>query len=76
MKNGYIIKAESCTKDAEGNVMFDGPVNTDDERKSVPEEYRDTLKQLEGDGKGNFHFKHQFRVQPQQPPKPKLQKTP
>lgn len=63
-------------KDAGGNVMFDGPVNTDDERKSVPEEYRDTLKQLEGDGKGNFHFKHQFRVQPQQPPKPKLQKTP
>ncbi|MFT5122951.1 MAG: hypothetical protein ACI97B_001583 [Verrucomicrobiales bacterium] len=63
--------------DPQGNVMFDGPVNTEEERKSIPEAYRATLKQLEGDGKGNFKFQQKFNAPRAQPkPQPKLQKKP
>ena len=35
-------------KDAEGKVLFDGPVNTEEERKAVPAELRPKLEAMEG----------------------------
>jgi len=34
--------------DSSGAVLFEGPVNTDDERNAVPAEYRDGLREMEG----------------------------
>lgn len=45
-------------EDADGKVLFDGPVNSDDERAKVPEELRDNLRQME-----NNEFRHQFNPQ-------------
>jgi membrane-associated protease RseP (regulator of RpoE activity) len=45
-------------EDTNGKVLFDGPVNNDAERAKVPEELRDTLRQME-----NNEFRHQFNPQ-------------
>jgi hypothetical protein len=34
-------------KDKEGNPVFDGPINTEEERAQVPEQYRDVLDNIE-----------------------------
>lgn len=34
-------------KDSKGKVIFDGPVNTDEEKEKVPKEYRGRLEQIE-----------------------------
>lgn len=57
-------------KDPSGNVLFDGPVNTDEEKKKVPEEVRDMLDQLESGQGGSFRINIQPGGGPALPPPP------
>lgn len=57
-------------RDRAGNVIFEGPVNTDEEKKKVPEEIRDMLDQLDSGEGPNFQFKIQPGGGPALPPPP------
>ena len=57
-------------KDPGGKVLFDGPVNTDEEKKKVPEEIRDILEQLESGQGGGFRINIQPGGGPALPPPP------
>lgn len=46
-------------RDPDGNIVFEGPYNTDEDKKAVPEEYRDRVERLDLQS-GSSGFKFQF----------------
>ena len=48
--------------DNNGEVLFEGPVNTDKERKGVPKEVRGKLEQLENANKNQKRFEFKFNL--------------
>ena len=57
-------KRTVVVKDREGNVLFEGPYNTDEEKKAVPAEMRERVEKLDmGDGGNGFRFN--FRAFPE-----------
>ncbi len=60
-------------KDKEGKVLFDGPINTDEERVKVPAEIKAKLDKLENSVRVNQNFEfrgapaRRFRNQPEDP---------
>ena len=48
--------------DNNGEVLFEGPVNTDKERKEVPKEVRGKLEQLENANKNQKRFEFKFNL--------------
>lgn len=68
-------KRTLTVKDAKGGVMFDGPINTDEERKKLPPEVRKRLEALETDTI-NFEVGEDFRPDvvplPPEPAKTKI----
>ena len=48
--------------DNNGEVLFEGPVNTDKERKEVPKEVRGKLEQLENVRKNQQRFEFKFNL--------------
>ena len=58
-------------KDRDGNVLFDGPINTDEERAKVPDELRGKLKMLESH---RIEIRQHRLERPRQdpPPRPRL----
>ena len=57
-------KRTVVVKDREGNVLFEGPYNTDEEKKAVPAEMRERVEKLDM-GNGGNGFRFNFRTFPE-----------
>jgi hypothetical protein len=57
-------KRTVIVKDREGTLLYEGPYNTDEDKKAVPEDLRERVEKLDmGNGRNGFRFN--FRALPQ-----------
>jgi serine protease Do len=78
------IKAEDgrrtlTVKDAKGQVTFEGPINTEEERKKLPPEVRKQLEKLDDDTisfEAGEKFEHEVLPLPTEPAKTKIMHEP
>jgi hypothetical protein len=70
-------KRELTVKDAQGKVTFQGPINTDEERKQLPPEVRKQLEKLDNDTisfEPGEKFQHEVLPLPTEPTKTKMRR--
>lgn len=70
-------KRELTVKDAKGKVTFQGPVNTEEERKQLPPEVRKRLEKLDNDSisfETGDKFQHEVVPLPPEPAKTKIRR--
>lgn len=61
-------KRTVIVRDPAGEILFEGPYNTDEEKKAVPEDLRDRVEKLDmGNGGGGFRFNLRRFDKPEQP---------
>ncbi len=66
-------------KDADGKVTFEGPINTEEERKKLPPEVMTQLEKLDNDTisfEAGEHFEHEVLPLPTEPTKTKIKGEP